>query len=76
MLRGESVGKFYPLLPMASSEGLQGAPIVRVEMPAIVLASYGWRLTPEQVTSRVSADIVLDADTGLARAILFVNGRR
>lgn len=74
--RHKPAGKFYPLLPMPSNEGLKGAPIVRVEMPAIVLASYGWRLSPEQVTSRVRADIVLDADTGMARAIRFVNDWR
>jgi hypothetical protein len=67
--------QFYPLTPVDAGAQIQGGMIVRIGMPRRALASFGWPLDPDDSGGAVEAEVVLDGDTGVARAIRFV-GRR
>ncbi len=67
--------QFYPLTPVDAGVQIQGGMIVRIGMPRRALASFGWPLDPDDSGGAVEAEVVLDGDTGIARAIRFV-GRR
>lgn len=63
---------YYPIEYDTDLDALEGAPVVRVELPRTVLVSFGLPMNPERVAEPVQADLVLDRD-GIARAIRFVN---
>jgi len=67
--------QFYPLTSVDAGARIQGGTIVRIGMPPRALASFGWPLDPDDPGGAVEAEVVLDGDTGMARAIRFV-GRR
>jgi hypothetical protein len=67
--------QFYPLTPVDAGVQIQGGTIVRIGMPPRAMASFGWPLDPDDSGGPVEAEVVLDGDTGMARAIRFV-GRR
>lgn len=73
--RREIATRFYPLAPAEGFAEIQGAPIVRVGLPRSALASFGWPLDPDQQAGSVQADVLLDSETGMARAIRFVDSR-
>ncbi|GAC1446340.1 MAG: hypothetical protein NVSMB56_04090 [Pyrinomonadaceae bacterium] len=67
---GEVVTDFLTLTPTAA-DALDGAQIVRVEMPHSALAAFGLPFNSERANEKFKADVVLSAD-GVARAIRFV----
>jgi len=73
--RQTAATQFYPLTPVDAGAQIQGGTIVRIGMPRRTLASFGWPLDPDDSGGAVEAEVVLDGDTGVARAIRFV-GRR
>jgi hypothetical protein len=73
--RHEVATAFYPLMPAAGPVDLDGAPIVRVRLARSALSSFGWPVDPDVQAGVVQADVVLDSDTGMARAIRFVASR-
>jgi hypothetical protein len=73
--RHEVVTAFYPLAPAAGPVNLDGAPVVRVRLARSALSSFGWPVDPDAQAGAVQADVVLDSDTGMARAIRFVASR-
>jgi hypothetical protein len=68
--------QFYPLAPVDAGARIQGATIVRIGMPRRALASFGWPVDPDDSGGAVEAEVVLDGDTGMARAIRFVGSRQ
>jgi hypothetical protein len=68
--------QFYPLTPVDAGARIQGGTIVRIGMPRTALASFGWPLDPDDSGGAVEAEVVLDGDTGMARAIRFVSSRQ
>ena len=68
--------QFYPLTPVDAGVQIQGGTIVRIGMPRTALASFGWPLDPDDTGGAVEAEVVLDGDTGMARAIRFVGSRQ
>jgi hypothetical protein len=68
--------QFYPLTPIDAGAQIQGGTIVRIGMPRTALASFGWPLDPDDSGGAVEAEVVLDGDTGMARAIRFVASRQ
>lgn len=73
--RRETEPPFYPLTPVDVGARIQGGTIVRIGMPRAALASFGWPLDPDNSGGRIEAEVVLDGDTGMARAIRFVGNR-
>jgi hypothetical protein len=71
----EVVTRFYPLMPGANGMELGSSAIVRVQMPRAALASFGLPVG-QNGAARVVADIALDQDTGMARAIRFVHSQQ
>jgi len=70
-----AVARFYPLGPQDGLADIQGGTIVRIGMPRAALASFGLPLDPDNTQGRIEADVILDNDTGMARAIRFVGSR-
>ncbi len=68
--------QFYPLTPVDAGARIQGGTIVRIGMPRTALASFGWPLDPDNSGGAIEAEVVLDGDTGMARAIRFVGSRQ
>ena len=68
--------QFYPLTPVDAGVQIQGGTIVRIGMPRRALASFGWPLDPDDSGGAIEAEVVLDGDTGMARAIRFVGSRQ
>ena len=73
--RQVAASQFYPLTPVDAGAQIQGGTIVRIGMPRRALASFGLPFDPDDSGGAVEAEVVLDGDTGMARAIRFV-GRR
>jgi hypothetical protein len=73
--RPEVATRFYPLTPVDTLVDVQGGTLVRIGVPRGALASFGWPLDPDGPGGRVEAEVVLDNDTGAARAIRFVSSR-
>lgn len=71
-----AVARFYPLGPQDGLADIQGGTIVRIGMPRAALASFGLPLDPDNTQGRIEADVILDNDTGMARAIRFVGSRQ
>ena len=74
--REVAAAQFYPLTPVDAGARIQGGTIVRIGMPRTALASFGWPLDPDDSGGAVEAEVVLDGDTGTARAIRFVGSRQ
>jgi len=68
--------QFYPLTPVDAGAQIQGGTIVRIGMPRRALASFGWPVDPDDSGGAIEAEVVLDGDTGMARAIRFVGSRQ
>jgi hypothetical protein len=68
--------QFYPLTPVDAGTRIEGGTIVRIGMPRKTLASFGWPVDPDDSGGPVEAEVVLDGDTGMARAIRFVASRQ
>ena len=62
---------FIPLMNRESFAQLDGAQVVRVELPRSALMSFGLPMDMERAAERIKADVVVGND-GLARAIRFV----
>jgi hypothetical protein len=62
---------FIPLMNTESFGQLDGAQVVRVELPRSALMSFGLPMDMERAAERIKADVVVGND-GLARAIRFV----
>lgn len=67
----EIVTGFYPLEYGVDVTALEAAPLVRMKLPRMVLASVGLPMNPDRAGEPVQADVVVGAD-GLARAVRFV----
>jgi hypothetical protein len=74
--RREVATRFYPLTPVVTQAELRDGAVVRIGLPRSALASFGWPLDPDNRGGRVEAEVVLDNDTGMARAIRFVSSRQ
>ena len=68
--------QFFPLTPVDAGVEIQGGTIVRIGMPRAALARFGWPLDPDDSGGAIDAEVVLDGDTGVARAIRFVGSRQ
>lgn len=62
---------YFPLQYGTDLTALEGAPVIRMEFPRTVLASFGLPMNPQRAAEPVQADVVLGRD-GIARAIRFV----
>ena len=62
---------FIPLMNRESLAQLDGAQVMRVELPRSALMSYGLPMNMERADERIKADVLVGND-GLARAIRFV----
>ncbi len=62
---------YFPLQYGTDLTALDGAPVIRMEFPRTVLASFGLPMNPQRAAEPVQADVVLGRD-GIARAIRFV----
>ena len=70
--RVEIATEFMPLVPGGTSGAVDGAQLMRVELPRAALASMGLPVNVDSGSGeRVKADVLL-GDDGLARAIRFV----
>ncbi|MEP7274155.1 MAG: zf-HC2 domain-containing protein [Acidobacteriota bacterium] len=67
----EVATRFYSLVEDDELATLESGRVVRVEVPASTLISFGLPITAEALTKAVQADLILGQD-GLARAIRFV----
>lgn|SRR5512143_2102845 len=67
----EIATEFIPLMNRESFGQLDGAQVVRVELPRSALMSFGLPMDMERAAERIKADVVVGND-GLARAIRFV----
>jgi hypothetical protein len=74
--RRQVATRFYPLTPADGLADIQGGAIVRIGMPRAALASFGLPVDPDNSGGRIEAEVVLDSDTGMARAIRFVPSRQ
>jgi len=63
--------RFYPLVEEDEMAPLESGKVVRVEVPASTLISFGLPVTAESINRSVQADLLLGQD-GLARAIRFL----
>ncbi|MGE5648065.1 MAG: hypothetical protein ACM336_19995 [Acidobacteriota bacterium] len=69
--RREVTTRFYPLQYADAAADLAKGPIVRVEVPRTALAAFGLPYDQDRADP-VQADVALDTETGMARAIRFV----
>lgn len=69
---GEVTTQYFALEQGADLTALEGAPVVRMNLPRTVLTAFGLPMNPERAEEPVQADVVLGPD-GFARAIRFVN---
>ncbi len=69
--QGEVATEYFPLQDGTDLAALEGAPVIRMEFPRTVLASFGLPMNPERAAEPVQADVVLGRD-GIARAVRFV----
>jgi hypothetical protein len=67
----EVATEYFPLGDGTDLTALEGAPVVRVELPRTVVASFGLPINPERAAEPVKADLVVGWD-GVARAVRFV----
>ena len=67
----EMATQFYPLAEEGELTPLESGRVVRVEVPASTLISFGLSVTSEALAQPVQADLLLGQD-GLARAIRFL----
>ncbi len=74
--RPQVATRFYPLAPEDAVADMENGTIVRIGMPRSALTSFGWPLDPDHAQGHIEADVVLDNDTGMARAIRFVSSRQ
>ena len=58
--------------PGTDLTALDGAPVVRMQLPRTVLVAFGLPMNPERAEEPINADVVLGPD-GIARAVRFVN---
>jgi hypothetical protein len=63
---------FFPLMPGFDPEAVESEPLVRVEIPRSVLASFGLPVDVNRIHVPVEADLVI-GDDGMTRAIRFVS---
>jgi hypothetical protein len=59
-------------MPGFDAESVQSVPIVRVDMPRSVLASFGLPVDVNRIHEPVKADLAI-GDDGMTRAIRFVS---
>jgi hypothetical protein len=69
--RREVTTRFYPLQYADATADLRNGPIVRVQVPRATLGAFGLPFDQDRADP-VQADVALDFDTGMARAIRFV----
>jgi hypothetical protein len=69
---GEPRVAFVPLLYSADPWTAGAGPVVRMRVPAGVLGTLGYAVSPAEAQTRVTADVWLGED-GVARAIRFVS---
>jgi hypothetical protein len=69
---GEVTTQYFALERNTDLTALEGAPVVRMNLPRTVLTAFGLPMNPERAEEPVQADVVLGPD-GFARAIRFVN---
>lgn len=70
-LEQEVATPFYPLQHPDREGEFGRGPIVRVQVPRTMLASFGLPIDPDRAPEPIQADVVLD-DTGMACAIRFI----
>jgi anti-sigma factor RsiW len=69
---GEFATEYFALQPGTDLTALDGAPVVRMQLPRTVLVAFGLPMNPERAEEPINADVVLGPD-GIARAVRFVN---
>lgn len=69
--QNEVATEYFPLDYGTDLSALEGAPVVRVELPRTVAASFGLPINPERAAEPVKADLLVGWD-GVARAVRFV----
>jgi hypothetical protein len=62
---------FFPMSDASALATMDGGHVIRVELPASALVSFGLPVTADRAGGRVKADVLIGND-GLARAIRFV----
>lgn len=62
---------FFPMSDASALQMMDGGHVIRVELPASALASYGLPVAADRANGRVKADVLIGSD-GMARAIRFV----
>jgi hypothetical protein len=67
----EVTTEYFPLQYGTDLTALDGAPVVRMELPRTVVVSFGLPMNPERAAEPIKADVVLGRD-GIARAVRFV----
>lgn len=70
--RRELTTRFYPLQYVDTTADLENGPMVRVQVPRATLLAFGLPIDQGRAADPVQADVALDDDTGMARAIRFV----